>query len=131
MKETLVKQAIIGIRSYVSYVRKQNKVKRHLFSLTTAEKDLLIYVYNRSKNVSNAVYIPYDYTIATDLKYKRILRRYKTIPTKIVRLKGTTDSKYCFMYGIRDLPRKFIEDGKIKDTNFPSAKLCDYLDKYQ
>lgn len=99
--------------------------------LAVRNLDMLIYIYNRSQKVTNAVYIPYDNAIAINLKYKRILRRYDTIPTRVVRLKDSPDSQYCFLYGIQDLPRKFIEDGKIKDTNLPSAELCDYLDKYQ
>lgn len=115
----------------VSLVHVREQVNEHLLSLTNDEKDILMYIYNRSNKIANAVYIPYDNAIAINLKYKRILRQYDTTPIRIVRLKGTPDSKYCFLYGIRQMPKDFIKDDKIKNTNFPSTKLCNYLDKYQ
>ena len=96
----------------ISWFNVRNKVNDNISSLTTDENDMLIYIYNRSQKVTNAVYIPYDNAIAINLKYKRILRRYDTIPTRVVRLKDSPDSQYCFLYGIRDLPRKFGRGSK-------------------
>ena len=129
--ELLVFAVLFFVICKISKNHTETMVKNYLSSLTFDEKDLLIYIYNHSKKVANAVYIPYDNAIAINLKYKRILRRYDTTPIRIARQRNTVNSKYCFMYGIRNLPRNFIEDGKIETANFPSKKLCDYLDKYQ
>ena len=126
----IVSTVFMAIIGTISWFNVRNKVNDNLSSLTTDENDMLIYIYNRSQKIANAVYIPYDDAIAINLKYKRILRRYDT-PIRVCRLIGTDNAKYCFLYGIRQIPKNFIEDGKIKDTNLPSAKLCDYLDKYQ
>ena len=121
--------AVIGT---ISYIHVQRKVKNYLKSLTTDEKDLLIYVYNYSKKVTNAVYVPYDNAIAISLKYKRILRRYDT-PIRVARKKGDSEGsrKFCFLYGIRKMPKDFIKSGKLKGDGLPSTRLRAELDRYQ
>lgn len=121
--------AVIGT---ISYIHTQRKVKNYLKSLTTDEKNLLIYVYNYSKKVTNAVYIPYDNAIAISLKYKRILRRYDT-PIRVARKKDDSEEtrKFCFLYGIRKMPIDFIKSGKLQSDDFPSTRLRAESDRYQ
>lgn len=38
---------------------------------------------------------------------------------------------YCFLYGIREKPRAYIDDKISQFNDLPSAKLHAYLDKYQ
>lgn len=123
---------LLVIIATISWIHAQIQTKRYLKSLTTDEKDLLFYVYDRAKNIANAVYIPYDNAIAIDLKYKRILRRYET-PIRVARYKDTStrDKKFCYLYGIRKLPKKFIEMGKSHDTNLSCQKIRDELEIFQ
>ena len=99
--------AVIGT---ISYIHVQRKVKNYLKSLTTDEKDLLIYVYNYSKKVTNAVYVPYDNAIAISLKYKRILRRYDT-PIRVARKKGDSE-KILFLVWNTENAERFYKKWK-------------------
>lgn len=86
----------------------------------------MFYIYNYSKKVTNAVYVPYDNAVAISLKYKRILRRYNVDGNKV-----SQHNKSCFLYGIRKRPLSYIENRKIQRDNLPSRKLSKELDVYQ
>ena len=129
--ELFVFTSMFAVMGTISSRHIENKVDKHLKSLPNDEKDLLIYIYEHSKKSTNAVYVPYDNAVAISLKYKRILRRYDTVPTRIARKKNSKHNKYCFLYGIRKRPQDYIEDKRGQFNNFPSAELCEYLDKYQ
>ena len=121
---------VFAVICTISWLNVRRKVRKHLKYLPNDEKDLLIYIYEHSKNSTNAVYVPYDNAVAISLKYKRILRRYDTATTKIARKKDSKHKEDCFLYGIREKPRCYI---KKHSNDFPSARKasCAYLDKYQ
>lgn len=121
---------VFAVISTISSRRIQNKVDDYLKSLSKDERELLFYIYDHAMNSTNAVYVPYDNAVAISLKYKRILRRYD-IPIRVARKKNSEHNKFCFLYGIRERPRKYIADKRKQFNNLPSAKLKAYLDKYQ
>ena len=128
--ELFVFTLVFAVMGTISSIHTEKKVDNNLSSLPKDEKDLLIYIYEHSKDSTNAVYVPYDNAVAISLKYKRILRRYDTIPTKIARKKNLGHKKDCFLYGIRERPRCYIEEHK-KDFQIERKKSCTYLNKYQ
>ena len=65
---------VFAVICTISWWNIQRKVRKYLKYLPNDEKNLLIYIYEHSKNATNAVYIPYDNAVAISLKYKRILR---------------------------------------------------------
>ena len=126
---------LLAVITTISWIYVRIKTKHYLKSLTTDEKDLLFYIYDRAEKITNAVYIPYDNAIAINLKYKRILRRYET-PIRVARPKdaSTGTKKFCFLYGIRKLPQNFIfieEKGKLQNTYLSSKKTRDELEIFQ
>ena len=121
---------ISAVISAISKGLVRKKTEKRLKHLTDDEKNLLFYIYNRSKESTNAVYIPYDNAIAIHLKYRRILRRYDIPKATNSKHIPERNGIYCCLYGIRQLPLDFIKNGNIQYNN-PSKSLCAYLDKYQ
>ena len=128
---------LLAVIATISWIHVQIKTRHYLKSLTTDEKDLLLYIYDRSEKITNAVYIPYDNAVAIDLKYKRILRRYGTsIKVEVERTKNVSTEtekieKNCFLYGIRKLPEKFIKKGNLQSTNRSSETIRNNFEIFQ